>query len=80
VAKAACSAGKVLIAASARADSRPSTSTSVPGLGLLRAFWIRGETALETATPEAGALYPELAFETIESAFVAMAGTSGQRN
>ncbi|MER8445203.1 NmrA family NAD(P)-binding protein [Mesorhizobium sp. M1066] len=50
---------------------------SAPWLGLLRAFWIRGETALETATPEAGALYPELTFETIESAFVAMAGTAG---
>ncbi|TPM06547.1 NAD-dependent epimerase/dehydratase family protein [Mesorhizobium sp. B2-3-11] len=47
---------------------------AVPGLGLLRAFWIRGETALETATPEAGTLYPELRFETIESAFAAMAG------
>lgn len=46
---------------------------AVPGLGLLRAFWIRGETALETDTPEAGLLYPELSFETIESAFVAMA-------
>ncbi|MER9290313.1 NmrA family NAD(P)-binding protein [Mesorhizobium sp. M0510] len=51
---------------------------SAPWLGLLRAFWIRGETALETATPEAGALYPELTFETIESAFVAMAGTAGR--
>ncbi|TPK89477.1 NmrA family NAD(P)-binding protein [Mesorhizobium sp. B2-4-17] len=50
---------------------------AVPGLGLLRAFWIRGETALETASPEAGALYPELTFETIESAFVALAATSG---
>ncbi|UCI34359.1 NmrA family NAD(P)-binding protein [Mesorhizobium sp. B4-1-4] len=49
----------------------------VPGLGLLRAFWIRGETALQTANPEAGALYPELTFETIESAFVALAATSG---
>lgn len=49
-----------------------------PGLGLLRAFWIRGETALETDTPEAGALYPELAFESIESAFVAMAGKGGR--
>ncbi|KAA3447831.1 NmrA family protein [Mesorhizobium sp. SARCC-RB16n] len=47
---------------------------AVPGLGLLRAFWIRGETALETATPEAGRLYPELRFQSIESAFVAMAG------
>ncbi|MEI9419134.1 NmrA family NAD(P)-binding protein [Mesorhizobium sp. Cs1321R2N1] len=47
---------------------------AVPGLGLLRAFWIRGETALETATPEARTLYPELRFESIESAFVAMAG------
>lgn len=46
---------------------------AVPGLGLLRAFWIRGETALETDTPEAGLLYPELSFENIESAFVAMA-------
>ncbi|MER9655058.1 NmrA family NAD(P)-binding protein [Mesorhizobium sp. M0152] len=46
---------------------------AVPGLGLLRAFWIRGETALETATPEAGTFYPDLNFETIESAFVAMA-------
>lgn len=52
---------------------------AVPGLGLLRAFWIRGETALETATPEAGTLYPELKFETIESAFVAMAGAGGGR-
>ncbi|MER8487696.1 NmrA family NAD(P)-binding protein [Mesorhizobium australicum] len=52
---------------------------AVPGLGLLRAFWIRGETALETATPEAGTLYPELRFETIESAFVAMAGAGGPR-
>ncbi|MDF3150871.1 NmrA family NAD(P)-binding protein [Mesorhizobium sp. XAP10] len=51
---------------------------SAPWLGLLRAFWIRGETALETATPEAGVLYPELAFETIESAFVAMAGATGR--
>ncbi|TPM34350.1 NmrA family NAD(P)-binding protein [Mesorhizobium sp. B2-3-5] len=49
----------------------------VPGLALLRAFWIRGATALETANPEAGALYPELTFETIESAFVALAATSG---
>ncbi|TSE11698.1 NAD-dependent epimerase/dehydratase family protein [Mesorhizobium intechi] len=46
---------------------------AVPGLGLLRAFWIRGETAHETDTPEAGVLYPELRFETVESAFVAMA-------
>ncbi|AZO53757.1 MULTISPECIES: NmrA family NAD(P)-binding protein [unclassified Mesorhizobium] len=52
---------------------------AVPGLGLLRAFWIRGETALETATPEAGTLYPELKFETIESTFVAMAGAGGGR-
>ncbi|AGB45482.1 putative nucleoside-diphosphate sugar epimerase [Mesorhizobium australicum WSM2073] len=52
---------------------------AVPGLGLLRAFWIRGETALETATPEAGTLYPELRFESIESAFVAMAGAGGHR-
>ncbi|MER8807051.1 NmrA family NAD(P)-binding protein [Mesorhizobium australicum] len=52
---------------------------AVPGLGLLRAFWIRGETALETATPEAGTLYPELRFETIESAFVALAGAGGPR-
>ncbi|MDF3212472.1 NAD-dependent epimerase/dehydratase family protein [Mesorhizobium sp. M7A.F.Ca.CA.001.09.2.1] len=51
---------------------------SAPWLGLLRAFWIRGETALETATPEAGVLYPELAFETIESAFVAMADAAGR--
>ncbi|TPN13628.1 NAD-dependent epimerase/dehydratase family protein [Mesorhizobium sp. B2-3-3] len=49
----------------------------VPGLALLRAFWIRGETALETANPEAGALYPELMFETIESAFGALVATSG---
>ncbi|QKD02807.1 NmrA family NAD(P)-binding protein [Mesorhizobium loti] len=49
-----------------------------PGLGLLRAFWIRGETALETDTPEAGVLYPELRFESIESAFVAMAGKGGR--
>lgn len=46
---------------------------AAPGLGLLRAFWIRGETALETDTPEAGVLYPELRFESIESAFVGMA-------
>jgi len=46
---------------------------AAPGLGLLRAFWIRGETAHATDTPEAGVLYPELRFETIESAFVAMA-------
>ncbi|TPL86075.1 NmrA family NAD(P)-binding protein [Mesorhizobium sp. B2-3-12] len=52
---------------------------AVPGLGLLRAFWIRGETALETATPEAGVLYPELRFETIESALAAMAGAGGRR-
>lgn len=39
---------------------------------------MRGETALETATPEAGVLYPELAFETIESAFVAMADAAGR--
>ncbi|MEI9411692.1 NmrA family NAD(P)-binding protein [Mesorhizobium salmacidum] len=52
---------------------------AVPGLGLLRAFWIRGETALETATPEARTLYPELRFESIESAFVAMAGAGGRR-
>ncbi|MEI9421373.1 NmrA family NAD(P)-binding protein [Mesorhizobium sp. Cs1299R1N1] len=52
---------------------------AVPGLGLLRAFWIRGETALETATPEAGELYPELRFESIESAFVTMAGAGGRR-
>ena len=51
---------------------------AAPGLGLLRAFWIRGETALETDTPEAGALYPEVRFETIESAFVAMAGKGGR--
>jgi uncharacterized protein YbjT (DUF2867 family) len=50
---------------------------AAPGLGLLRAFWIRGETALETDTPEAGVLYPELRFETIESAFVAMAAREG---
>ena len=50
---------------------------AVPGLGLLRAFWLRGETALETDTPEAGALYPELGFETVESAFVAMAAREG---
>jgi hypothetical protein len=52
---------------------------SADGLGLLRAFWIRGETALETATPEASVLYPELTFESIESAFVAMAGATGQK-
>ncbi|UCI21951.1 NmrA family NAD(P)-binding protein [Mesorhizobium sp. B2-1-8] len=52
---------------------------AVPGLGLLRAFWTRGETALETATPEVGTLYPELRFESIESAFVAMAGAGGRR-
>ncbi|MEI9429670.1 NmrA family NAD(P)-binding protein [Mesorhizobium sp. Cs1299R1N3] len=52
---------------------------AVPGLGLLRAFWIRGETALEMATPEAGTLYPELRFENIESAFVSMAGAGGRR-
>ncbi|RVA25978.1 NAD-dependent epimerase/dehydratase family protein [Mesorhizobium sp. M7D.F.Ca.US.004.03.1.1] len=52
---------------------------SAPWLGLLRAFWIRGETALETATPEAGALYPELTFETIESAYVAIADAEGQQ-
>lgn len=51
---------------------------AAPGLGLLRAFWIRGETALETNTPEAGALYPELRFETIESAFVAMVAKAGR--
>ncbi|TIX25917.1 MAG: NmrA family protein, partial [Mesorhizobium sp.] len=51
---------------------------SAPWLGLLRAFWIRGETALEAATPEAGVLYPELRFETIESAFVAMAVAEGR--
>jgi uncharacterized protein YbjT (DUF2867 family) len=51
---------------------------TAPWLGLLRAFWIRGETALETTTPEAGTLYPELAFETLESAFMAMASAKGQ--
>ena len=51
---------------------------AAPGLGLLRAFWIRGETALETDTPEAGVIYPELRFETIESAFVAMAARGGR--
>jgi len=51
---------------------------AVPGLGLLRAFWIRGETAQETDTPEASVLYPELKFETIESAFVAMAERGGR--
>ena len=51
---------------------------AVPGLGLLRAFWIRGETALETDTVEAGVLYPELRFESIESAFVAMAERGGR--
>jgi uncharacterized protein YbjT (DUF2867 family) len=50
---------------------------TAPWLGLLRAFWIRGETALETTTPEAGTLYPELAFETLESAFMAMASAKG---
>ncbi|MBZ9707670.1 NmrA family NAD(P)-binding protein [Mesorhizobium sp. ESP7-2] len=56
------------------ADELEALIAAVPGLGLLRAFWIRGETALETATPEAGTLYPELRFQSIESAFVAMAG------
>ncbi|TGQ80404.1 NAD-dependent epimerase/dehydratase family protein [Mesorhizobium sp. M8A.F.Ca.ET.207.01.1.1] len=56
------------------ADELEAMIAAVPGLGLLRAFWLRGETALETATPEAGTLYPELRFETIESAFMAMAG------
>ena len=51
---------------------------AAPGLGLLRAFWIRGETAHATDTPEAGVLYPELRFETIESAFVAMAARGGR--
>ncbi|MGX5827883.1 hypothetical protein [Mesorhizobium sp. 43Arga] len=51
---------------------------AVPGLGLLRASWIRGETALESDTPEVGALYPELSFESIESAFVAMAAREGR--
>ncbi|RWF43165.1 MAG: NAD-dependent epimerase/dehydratase family protein [Mesorhizobium sp.] len=61
------------------ADELEAMIAAVPGLGLLRAFWIRGETALETATPEAGTLYPELRFESIESAFVAMAGAGGRR-
>ena len=61
------------------ADELEAMIAAAPGLGLLRAFWIRGETALETATPEAGALYPELTFQTIESAFAAMAGATGQR-
>ncbi|TIT45849.1 MAG: NmrA family protein, partial [Mesorhizobium sp.] len=61
------------------ADELEAMIAAVPGLGLLRAFWLRGETALETATPEAGALYPELRFESIESAFVAMAGAGGRR-
>ncbi|RWC82025.1 NAD-dependent epimerase/dehydratase family protein [Mesorhizobium sp. M00.F.Ca.ET.151.01.1.1] len=61
------------------ADELEAMIAAVPGLGLLRAFWLRGETALETATPEAGALYPELRFESIESAFVAMAGEGGRR-
>ncbi|KRB23453.1 NmrA family NAD(P)-binding protein [Mesorhizobium sp. Root172] len=59
------------------ADELEAMIAVAPGLGLLRAFWIRGETALETGTPEAGALYPELRFETIESAFVGMAGRGG---
>ncbi|TPI32988.1 NAD-dependent epimerase/dehydratase family protein [Mesorhizobium sp. B3-2-1] len=61
------------------ADELEGLIAAVPGLGLLRAFWIRGETALETATAEAGTLYPELRFESIESAFVAMAGAGGRR-
>ncbi|MER9587003.1 NmrA family NAD(P)-binding protein [Mesorhizobium sp. M0276] len=61
------------------ADEVEAMIAVAPGLGLLRAFWIRGETALETATPEAGALYPELTFETIESAYVAMAAAKGQQ-
>ncbi|AEH87677.1 MULTISPECIES: NmrA family NAD(P)-binding protein [Mesorhizobium] len=60
------------------ADELEALIAAVPGLALLRAFWIRGETALETATPEAGALYPELRFETIESAFVEMAAGGGR--
>ncbi|TJV41641.1 MAG: NAD-dependent epimerase/dehydratase family protein [Mesorhizobium sp.] len=59
------------------ADELEALIAAVPGLALLRAFWIRGETALETATPEAGALYPELRFESIESAFVEMAAGGG---
>ncbi|TPM34184.1 NmrA family NAD(P)-binding protein [Mesorhizobium sp. B2-3-4] len=55
------------------ADELEAMIAAVPGLGLLRAFWIRGETALETDTPEAGSLYRDLKFESIESAFVAMA-------
>ncbi|MBZ9670867.1 NmrA family NAD(P)-binding protein [Mesorhizobium sp. ES1-3] len=61
------------------ADELEALIAAVPGLGLLRAFWIRGETALETARPEVGTLYPELRFESIESAFVAMAGAGGRR-
>lgn len=38
------------------------------------AFWIRGETAIETANPETGTLCPELTFETVESAFTTLAG------
>ncbi|TJV00328.1 MAG: NAD-dependent epimerase/dehydratase family protein [Mesorhizobium sp.] len=60
------------------ADELEALIAAVPGLALLRAFWIRGETALETATPVAGALYPELRFETIESAFVEMAAGGGR--
>jgi uncharacterized protein YbjT (DUF2867 family) len=60
------------------ADDLEAMIAAAPGLGLLRAFWIRGETALETDTPEAGALYPELRFGTIESAFMAMAGKGGR--
>ncbi|MCA0045792.1 NmrA family NAD(P)-binding protein [Mesorhizobium sp. B283B1A] len=60
------------------ADELEALIAAVPGLALLRAFWIRGETALETATPEAGALYPELRFESIESAFVEMAAGGGR--
>ncbi|WP_214476023.1 NmrA family NAD(P)-binding protein [Mesorhizobium sp. dw_380] len=60
------------------ADELDAMIAAVPGLGLLRAFWIRGETALETATSEAGVLYPELSFESIESAFVGMAERRGQ--
>lgn len=60
------------------AEELEAVIAAVPGLGLLRAFWIRGETALETDTPEASALYPEQKFETIESAFVAMAERGGR--